>query len=152
MITKYFSQFELIHVIGITNQIESNNRLCDFLQQSNQRKNCNKSYCNFFAYELNYLLHVHTCVNNFESLLLPYMNGFLFKFLLYQCNWMYQKNDILKFIIFVWKIFFHVQLCCIWIDYLCCVNLFWIFFILKLCGTLVNLIKNVLWHFVWIKV
>jgi len=45
-----FSQLEIsIHAIGTNNQIEGGNKLCDFLQQSNQRKNCdNKIYCKIF--------------------------------------------------------------------------------------------------------
>jgi hypothetical protein len=45
-----FSQLEIsIHAIGTNDQIEGGNKLCDFLQQSNQRKNCdNKIYCKIF--------------------------------------------------------------------------------------------------------
>jgi len=42
------------------------------------------AYTLFTNYELGYLLHVHECIDNFESSLFPYINDFFcFKFLLY---------------------------------------------------------------------
>ncbi len=34
------------------------------------------AYTLFTNYELGYLLHVHECIDNFESLLFPYINVF----------------------------------------------------------------------------
>jgi hypothetical protein len=75
----HFSKLESIHVSGTNSQVKGNNKLFDFLEQSNQRKNCDsknyykislfRTYILFTICELGYLLHVHKCINNFESLL-----------------------------------------------------------------------------------
>jgi hypothetical protein len=39
----------------------------------------------FTNYELGYLLHVHKCIDNFESLLFPYINDFVVSSLC-KCN------------------------------------------------------------------
>jgi hypothetical protein len=71
-----FHNFESIRTIGSNNQPECSTKLCEFLQQSNILKNCErKNYCKIFlvsptnilfiVFEFGYLLHVHTCINNF---------------------------------------------------------------------------------------
>jgi len=85
----HFSKLESIHPIETNSQVKGSNKLFDFLQQSNQRKNCDSkiyykifpcspTYTLFTICELGYLLHVHKCINNFESLLFPYINEFFF--------------------------------------------------------------------------
>jgi hypothetical protein len=75
------SEFMLLELIT-----KSISKLCDFLQQSIEKIVCdNKNFARFSLFptyilsivsELGYLLHVHTCINNFESLLYFYINDF----------------------------------------------------------------------------
>ncbi len=76
------------------------------LSYNNQIEKCdNKIYCNIFLFpnyilsiacELGHLLHVHTWIDNFENLLLPYVNALLFRFLIVlMTRSMYQTIDML---------------------------------------------------------
>jgi hypothetical protein len=45
----HFSKLESIHAIGTNSQVKGSNKLFDFLEQSNQRKNCDsKIYYKIF--------------------------------------------------------------------------------------------------------
>ncbi len=82
----HFSKLESIHVIGTNSQVKGSNKLFDFLEQSIffkivitkfiLRFSLFLNYILFTICELGYLLHVHKCINNFESLLFPYINEF----------------------------------------------------------------------------
>jgi hypothetical protein len=84
----YFSYLKSIHVTKIINKIKCKSKLCDFLQQSIQKNVCDNkiyskiflpTYILFIVSELGYLLHVHTYINNFESLLFFILMIFLFQ-------------------------------------------------------------------------
>ncbi len=52
-----FHNFESIHIIGSNNQVKSSTTLCEFLQQSNQRKVYeNKIYCKNFLLPRQYII------------------------------------------------------------------------------------------------
>jgi hypothetical protein len=66
-------------------------------------------YMLFTICEFGCLLHVHTCIDNFEILLFSYINDLFFRFLLYWCNWIYVLEnqyiaihwiDVEKFLMF----------------------------------------------------
>ncbi len=76
------------------------------ISYNNQIEKCdNKIYFNIFLFpnyiisiacELGHLLHVHTWIDNFEILLLPYVNGLLFVLkIVSMTRSMYQRIDML---------------------------------------------------------
>ncbi len=55
----HFSKLESIHAIGTNSQVKGSNKLFDFLEQSNQRKNCDsKIYYTIFL-----VPHLHIIYN-----------------------------------------------------------------------------------------
>jgi hypothetical protein len=86
------NQFMLVDLIARLKVVTSfvifyNNQINECFCYSKQRKFCDKkiyykifliynAYTLFTNYELGYLLHVHECIDNFESLLFPYINDF----------------------------------------------------------------------------
>jgi hypothetical protein len=70
------------------------------------------------------IFYVHKCIDNFESSLFPYINIFLcFKFLLYQCNYIYVLEN--------WYTIIDVERFCMF-------NVCHIFWLFSLCGLILN--------------
>ncbi len=108
------------------------------------------TYIRSIVSELCYLLHVHTCINNFESLLFFYNNDFFcFKFLMYQCIiFMCYKTTTLLFIVLKWNFFF-VFNC---VAYILIISILWTYFEPPLLKNLAwytyKTYKMCFWHFV----
>ncbi len=108
------------------------------------------TYILFIVSELCYLLHVHTCIYKFESLLLFYNNDFFcFKFLMYQCIiFMCYKTTTLLFIVLMWNFFF-VFNC---VAYILIISILWTYFEPPLLKNLAwytyKTYKMCFWHFV----